>query len=690
MLEDIFINEICKRLRIGMEKITLFKRIKTFFIGNAHDIRDPRIFHQLSLIAFFAWVGLGADGLSSSCYGPEEAFLALGSHIFLGVFVAIISAITIFVISSSYSQIIELFPMGGGGYLVASKLLSPSLGMISGCALLIDYVLTITISVAAGADAIFSFLPPSFYHFKLAFAVLGIFVLITLNMRGVKESIMPLIPIFLIFLLTHVFIIIYSVITHSSELGALTNNVIADVQNTRMEVGIFGMLVLIMRAYSMGAGTYTGIEAVSNGLPILREPKVETGKKTMRYMAISLAFMAAGLIIAYLIFGVQHQTGKTLNAILLENITAGWANNKLGYIFVLVTLISEAALLFVAAQTGFLGGPRVLANMAKDRWFPFQFALISERFVIKNGLLIMGGSAIALMLLSKGSVRLLVVLYSINVFITFFLSQLGMVRHWWKARGQSKDWLKKISVNGLGLVLTAFILVSVIIIKFHEGGWITLLITATLIGIAVSIKRYYFRTQKLLKHLDRLAHVTQITKQESAEKRLTKIDIKPQFDPDSKIAVILVNGFNGMGLHTLFNVVRIFGADFKNFFFMQAGMVDAGNFKGVEEIESLKIYVQEELGHYVNFMERQGFYARAFHATGIDIAEEISKVAYDIFNQYPQSVFFGGQIVFPEDTIFTKLLYNHTSFAVQRRLHQQGIPFIIMPIRINGSKLPVP
>src|SRR3989338_940740 len=489
MLEDIFINEICKRLRIGMEKITLFKRIKTFFIGNAHDIRDPRIFHQLSLIAFFAWVGLGADGLSSSCYGPEEAFLALGSHIFLGVFVAIISAITIFVISSSYSQIIELFPMGGGGYLVASKLLSPSLGMISGCALLIDYVLTITISVAAGADAIFSFLPPSFYHFKLAFAALGIFVLITLNMRGVKESIMPLIPVFLIFLLTHVFIIIYSVITHSSELGALTNNVIADVQNTRMEVGIFGMLVLIMRAYSMGAGTYTGIEAVSNGLPILREPKVETGKKTMRYMAISLAFMAAGLIIAYLIFGVQHQTGKTLNAILLENITAGGANNKLGYIFFLVTLISEAALLFVAAQTGFLGGPRVLANMAKDRWFPFQFALISERFVIKNGLLIMGGSAIALMLLSKGYVRLLVVIYSINVFITFFLSQLGMVRHWWKARGQSKDWLKKISVNGLGLVLTAFILVSVVIIKFHEGGWITLLITTTLIGIAVSIKR---------------------------------------------------------------------------------------------------------------------------------------------------------------------------------------------------------
>ena len=178
-------------------------------MGRAHDLRDPAIFHKLSLIAFFAWVGLGADGLSSSCYGPEEAFRALGGHIFLGVFVALGTAITVFIIASSYSQIIELFPTGGGGYLVASKLLSPSLGMISGCALLIDYVLTITLSVASGADAIFSFLPPTLYPFKLSFAVLGLLVLIVLNMRGVKESVMPLIPIFLTFLLTHVFVIIY-------------------------------------------------------------------------------------------------------------------------------------------------------------------------------------------------------------------------------------------------------------------------------------------------------------------------------------------------------------------------------------------------------------------------------------------------------------------------------------------------
>ena len=146
-------------------KIPVIKRIARAVVGKAKSPLDQGVFHHLSLIAFFAWVGLGADGLSSSCYGPEEAFLALQGHVYLSIFVAIGSALTVFLISASYSQIIELFPAGGGGYLVASKLLSPSVGVISGCALLIDYVLTIAISIASGADAVFSFLPAPWHAY---------------------------------------------------------------------------------------------------------------------------------------------------------------------------------------------------------------------------------------------------------------------------------------------------------------------------------------------------------------------------------------------------------------------------------------------------------------------------------------------------------------------------------------------
>src|SRR5581483_8122285 len=127
-------------------------------IGPPRNVRDPRIFHTLSLIAFLAWVSRGSDGLSSSCYGPEESFLALGPHRYLAIFLALIAALTVFVISASYSQTIDLFPTGGGGYLVATKLLGPYAGVTSVCALVIDYVLTISVSIASGADAIFSFL----------------------------------------------------------------------------------------------------------------------------------------------------------------------------------------------------------------------------------------------------------------------------------------------------------------------------------------------------------------------------------------------------------------------------------------------------------------------------------------------------------------------------------------------------
>ena len=497
-----------------MEKQPLKQLIKNIVIGGSRDPRDSRIFHKISLIAFFAWIGLGADGLSSSCYGPQEAYLALKGHFYLSVFVALATAITIFIISTSYSQIIEIFPHGGGGYLVASKLLSPSIGMVSGCALLIDYVLTIAVSIASGTDAIFSLLPVSGQTYRLAFAVFVVLILMLLNMRGVKESILFLMPIFLTFIATHIFIIIYVFSTHIPALPQVITAVRTDVGSTVSEVGFFGMLFLIMRAYSMGAGTYTGIEAVSNGMPVLREPRVQTAKHTMRYMAVSLAFMVLGLMLTYIFYNIRPQTGKTLNAILFQQATGGWGGN-LSHIFILIALVSEAALLFVAAQTGFIDGPRVLGNMAVDRWFPTRFSVLSDRLVTQNGILIMSGLSIALMILSRGSVRFLVVLYSINVFITFSLSQLGMVRHWWNYRKSVKGWIRKLSINGTGLILTSFVLVSMIIFKFNEGGWITLIITGMLVVLAVIIKQHYRQTMEILKRLDNL-----VSSVESSDKNI--------------------------------------------------------------------------------------------------------------------------------------------------------------------------
>ena len=662
--------------------------LEVHIIGGARNLRDRKILHKLSLIALFAWIGLGADGLSSSCYGPPEAFLALKEHTSLGLFIALATGLTIFVVSASYSQIIELFPTGGGGYLVASKLLSPQVGMVSGCALLVDYVLTISLSVASGADALLSFFPARFLPMKIPMVVMVVAVLTLMNLRGVKESVVPLVPIFGAFLVTHAIAILYAVVGHVTEFPAVAESTVGDLRQTTAQLGFFGVLMLMMHSYGMGAGTYTGIEAVSNGMPILREPRVQTGQRTMRYMAVSLALMVVGLMVSYLLYGVQPQEGRTLNAVLLDGITAAWPAH-LGSPFVFLTLVSEAALLFVAAQTGFLDGPRVLASMASDRWFPSWLSVLSDRLVTKNGILLMSIASLVTILAAEGSVRFLVVLYAINVFITFVLSQAGMVRHWWQVRAEVKVWWRKLLINGVGLALCAFILLWVTVAKFNEGGWITVVVTAALVTVATLVRRHYRGAERLIQ-LWNLMTVTKVLwgeagpislVEESGDKG-AKRGPKP-LDPKAKTAVILVNGYNGQGLQVLASVLKYFGNEFKNFIFVMVGVIDAGNFKGASAVNQLQQHVWNEADRYVTLMRQNGFAADWRTAVGTDVVAELEKLAPDLVKEFPQSVFFLGQLILPRDSMITRWLHNSITFSVQRRLFGLGVPFVTLPVQVK-------
>jgi amino acid transporter len=650
---------------------SVFKKIRRVFVGKERKPTEPGIFHHLTIGAFLAWIGLGSDGISSSCYGPQEAFLALGGHHYLGILLALMTAVTVFVISTSYKQIIRLFPSGGGGYIVASKLLSPKLGMFSGCALLVDYVLTITVSIASGADAVFSFLPLEWHEFKLSATMAMMIILIVLNLRGIRESVKPLVPIFLLFIATHAIVIIYGILSNAGNIPSVIHQTRSEFGASVSQLGVLGVFVLLMRAYSMGGGTYTGIEAVSNGLPILRNPKVETGRRTMTLMAASLAFMAGGLIIGYLLLNVEPAQGKTLNAVLIGRVAAGFPLSK---IFILGTLLSEALILLVAAQTGFLDGPRVLSNMAMDGWMPSRFAIISDRLVTQNGILLMGIASLILVYLSKGSVVFMLVLYSMNVFFTFSMSQLGMVRHWWLERRMEKTWKSKIIINGIGLLLTSSILTAFVILKFHEGGWLTILVTSSVIIFAFAVKRHYTKTHRAIKRID-----FKIPIPSGKEARKSAVHSP---DKAEDTAIILVNGFTNTGLHTLFTVQKLFKGTFKNFVFLQTGLVDTGRFKSSGEIENLKKNISGELKKYVELMQSYGYYAESSFSIGTDVVNEIEKLAEKMVRKYPRNMLFAGQVVFPKETFFSRLLHNYTAFAVQKRLYKKGIPVVILPIKL--------
>jgi amino acid transporter len=652
------------------------RSLRELIFGKAKDPLDPKVFHQISLVAFLAWVGLGADGLSSSAYGPEEAYLALGQHFYLALPLAILTAITVFVISASYSQIIELFPTGGGGYLVATKLLGAKAGLVSGSALVVDYMLTITISIASSVDALFSFLPAMPSAYKLAVDVALIFGLILLNLRGVRESVTFLLPIFLVFILMHIVAITMGVVPHLGDMPNLVANSYREVAGDIQGLGLVATLAILLHAYSLGGGTYTGIEAVSNGLQILREPRVVTGKKTMLYMATSLAFTAGGILLCYLLNRVVHEPGRTLNASLFSTIYATFfgAGSTTTAGLVIVTLISEAALLIVAAQAGFLDGPRVLSNMSLDSWAPHRLSHLSDQLVTRNGVWFMGISSLGFLLYTQGEVKLLVIMYSINVFLTFTLSQLGMCRHWWEVRHSNEPWRAKLAVNGLGLLCTSTILFVTITTKFAEGGWVTLVVTLVFVLLCQAVHWHYDRVKSALKSLD---------------DTLLGIPFQPELDaatptkdPKAPTAAIIVRDFDGIGVHTLLNIQRLFPNHFRNVVFVSVGVVDTGQFKGHAEIQNLRIKKEEDLKSFVDFATCLGWYAEYRCDFGVDLIEELEQLCDSVVKEFPRCVFFSGKLVFEEENLLTRWLHNHTPYTLQQKLQFRGRDMMILPIRV--------
>jgi amino acid transporter len=664
-------------------------------LGRARDLRDPKVFHHMSLVAFLAWVGLGADGLSSSAYGPAEAFKALGYWVpdrcdqaateiagchfvpqyrYLALFLAIAIAATVFIISWSYRRIIEEFPHGGGGYIVASKHLGPYVGALSGCALLVDYVLTIAVSLASCVDAVFNLLPDSWQTGKLATVIAVLALLTLMNLRGVKESVTILTPIFLIFLITHAVLIFGAIGTNIGRAGEVASTVSSDAGGHLRNAGLLGVALVFMRAFSLGGGTFTGIEAVSNGIAIMREPRVRTAKRTMVLMATSLAITAGGILLAYLLVPnvlPRPHDSETMNAILARNFAG---DSTLATVFVILTMISEGALLFVAAQAGFVDGPRVMANMALDQWMPHRMAAVSEQLTMRNGVYLMAAAAAVVLIYTHGSVDALVVMYSINVFITFTLSNVAMIRHAFHTR--EGNWQRAVFVHGLAAAVCAMILAVTVVEKFTEGGWLTSVITCSLVAICYLIRRHYRVVGSKVRELSRQLEL------EAPPPGVVPM-APDELDPAKPTAVVLAGGFGGLGIHTLLQIPRVFPNQFEQVVFVAAGVIDAGVFKGKDEIDAMRAKIEGDLDKYVAFArDHLGWAADRDFSVGTEAVSELDHLCREVALRFPRCVFFAGKLIFQQESWYQRILHNETAAAVERRLQFAGLPMIVMPVRM--------
>jgi hypothetical protein len=394
----------------------------------------------------------------------------------------------------------------------------------------------------------------------------------------------------------------------------------------------------------------------------------------MFYMATSLAFTAGGILLCYLLNDVQFESGKTLNASLWEQLTRGWRIGaiEIGPALAWLTLVSEGALLFVAAQTGFVDGPRTLAAMAADEWVPKRFKNLSERLVTQNGVLCMGLAAAAVLYYTRGAVALLVVMYSINVFLTFTLSQLGMARHWLQVRKMEEHWGRRFAINAIGALVTALILAVTTTLKFGEGGWVTLLATGGLVIVCFAIRRHYRRVRQHLVSLD--DSLLNLPLPEPAS--------LPQLADSGPTAIVLVESYSGLGVHTLLSIQRLFPRHFRNFVFVTVGLVDSAQFKGVDTLGALEQRVRRDLDQYARLAERMGFYAEHRHALGTDLVQELEAICVDLTQEFRRPVVFTGQLVFERENLLSRTLHHETAFSIQRRLQFLGIQVIVLPIRV--------
>jgi len=311
--------------------------------------------------------------------------------------------------------------------------------------------------------------------------------------------------------------------------------------------------------------------------------------------------------------------------------------------------------------------------MAVDSYMPHRFSQLSDRLTMSYGVMLIGGASLLALVYTGGRVTHLVVLYSINVFLTFSLSELAMCRFWVRERKKHPTWRKHISVHLTGLTLCLFILTVTVYEKFGEGGWVTLALTGTLIAGCFLIRRHYRKVRDNLQRLDQILTVLPT---------VAPAPPAPALDPAAPAAVLLVGGYAGLGIHSLLAVQRLFPGYFKNFVFVSIGVIDSARFVNVEAVDEVRDRTTADLRRYVELATGLGLAADSRMAVGTETVATAVELCERIAKEFPRCLFFAGRLIFRRERWYQRLLHNETAYQLQRRLQFAGLEAMVLPVRV--------
>ena len=459
----------------------MLKRLKALFIGDplisTNEGDDTHLLSKKQALAM-----LSSDALSSIAYGPEQIILILVAVSPLAIWWSLPIGLMVLVLLASltisYQQVIHAYPKGGGAYVVSSENLSPSWGLIAGGSLLVDYMLTVAVSVSSGADAITSAFPVIKEH-NLAISVVLVLVLMVMNLRGLRESARSLmIPVYL-FIVSILFLLLYG--SYQIIVGHLPY-----MATTHIGQSVSGVsMILLLRAFTSGSASLTGVEAISNAVPFFKKPKEKNASATLGFMALILGLMFAGITFLNFWLGILPSQHVTVLAQIAKTV---YGNSVLGNVFFYIFQLATAFILAVAANTGFSAFPMLSFNMAKNKYMPHLFMEKGARLGYSNGIITLALGAIALLFIFDGSTERLIPLYTIGVFIPFALSQTGMVIHW--RRTLKHGYLGRSLANILGALICYGIILILLVFRLGDI-WPFFPIIIALLGLFNAIKRHY-------------------------------------------------------------------------------------------------------------------------------------------------------------------------------------------------------
>ena len=455
-------------------RISLFKRLLLGAPMPLARARYERLSKTTALAVF------SSDALSSVAYATEEILLMLvlagtaAMHLAVPLSLAIAGLLAI--VAVSYQQTIHAYPSGGGAYIVARANLGTLPGLVAASALMTDYVLTVSVSVSAGVAAVASAFP-GLHSYKVGLGLLCVVAIAFANLRGVRESGRVFaVP-------TYLFIATFTVLV-SGGLVRLFWGGLQPLSSVPPQATTALTWFLVLRAFSSGCVALTGTEAISNGIPAFKPPESRNAAITLGWMAIILASMFLGITVLASALGVVPNEEETV----VSQLARGLFGTGLFYYLVQVT---TALILVLAANTSFADFPRLSSLLAHDRYAPRQFATQGDRLVFSNGILILAGLAALLIVVFRGETHALIPLYAVGVFISFTLSQAGMVRHWLVERGPG--WQRRLAVNGIGATVTGAVTLVIAASKFTHGAWIVVLVIPLIVMAFMIIHRHYLQ-----------------------------------------------------------------------------------------------------------------------------------------------------------------------------------------------------